>query len=216
MIIHNVFLDVGLQPLTERKNWLENIEINKRLNPEAEFMLWDDEKVDELIETKYSQYKDMISTFPHKFYKVDFCRYLILKEYGGIYIDLDVKCRKPIPKDVRYICGNSNTRPSINNNLISLPPKEVNGLLDFCVSEYNRITENNLYAKWKGRHFFNSVSAYMFKRYCKKNGITSDIDFHEYFADGEAGSWIDSGLVKKHYFKKVAVENDNLNLTDNK
>jgi len=201
MIIHQIFLDVGLKPLSERDDWLENIRINKEFNPQHTFKLWTDKEVEELVDNDYPEFKEMISKFRHKFYLVDFARYLILCKEGGMYMDLDVRCRKPIP-DCKTILGNSYTKPGVNSNIMLLNEEQNKGLLEFCVSEVNRIEENNLYNKWKGRHFFNTVSSYMFRRYCKRNNIESDIVFHEYFLDGEAGSWMDAGLTK-HYFKKT-------------
>lgn len=201
MIIHQIFLDFGLKPLSEREDWLENIRINKELNPNHTFKLWTDVEINELIESDYPHYKQIIAEFPHRWYLVDFARYLILCKEGGMYMDLDLRCKQPIP-ECEVVLGNSYTKPGVNGNVIKLSQEHNKGLLEFCVSEIKRIKDNNLYAKWKGRHLFNTVASYMFRRYCKRNEIESDIVFHDYFLDGEAGSWIDLGITK-HYFKKT-------------
>ena len=202
MIIHNIFLDVGLKPLSERSDWLKNIEENKKIHPEAEFILWDDEKVNNLIDTKFPQYKQMIFTFKHKFYLIDFIRYLILKEYGGIYMDLDTRMKQRLPENIKFLHGGAYAKEGINNNIISLPPDYIEKLLNFCCEEYNRITENDLYKTMPGRRFINSVSAGMFGRFCKRNNIVSDVNFRDYWWDSECISWV--GLVnKRDYCKSV-------------
>ena len=48
-ICHQIFLDVGLKPLKSRTEWLNNIKVNKELNPNIEFILWTDKEVIELL-----------------------------------------------------------------------------------------------------------------------------------------------------------------------
>ena len=189
-ICHQIFLDVGLKPLKERHDWLNNIKHNKELNPHIEFKLWTDKEITKLLKEN-PEYDEMINTFPHAFYKVDFCRYLILSKYGGMYLDLDVKCKKIIPNDIML---GIDLRGGVNNNLIKLDNEYYKQLLDFCVMEYNRILNNKLYLKWRGRHLLNSVGAYMFKRFCKKNNIISDLNFNDYFIDSHCRSWLKLGI----------------------
>lgn len=195
MIIHQIFLDIGLKPLCERQDWLKSIETNKKLNPNSEHILWDDEKVNNLLK-EYPEYNEMIATFPHKFYLIDFIRYLILWKYGGVYIDLDVCCKQSI-EDFSTICGVTDGK--INNNVIKITKIQSYELLQYAMSEYKRITDNKLYSKWAGRHFINSVSAGMFKRWCKNNKIVSDIKFEDYFWDEECKSWVHNQVCKKDY-----------------
>ena len=211
MLVHYVFLEIGLKKLKDRKDWLENMKVNKQLNPHITFKLWDDKKVNELINKHYPQYKGIIKKFPHKFYLIDFCRYLIMDKYGGMYMDLDLRLKKTLPKDLKVAIGSSYTSKgeAINNNVIYFKDKVLNkNLLDYCVSEIKRIEDKGLFKKWSGRHFLNSVSAYMFKRFIKKNKLKSDIDFREYFYDGEAGSWIEAGIIKKHHLKRTGEGTD--------
>ena len=103
-IIHNVFLDIGFKPFSERLDYQKNIEHNKAMNPDFKFMLWDDAKVNTFIKTQPENIKKIWGEFPSTFYKIDFVRYLILKEYGGIYMDLDVVSKIPI-EDNETIIG---------------------------------------------------------------------------------------------------------------
>ena len=209
IVIHQIFLDVGLKPLSERPEWLENIKENKRLNPNCEHILWDDEKVELLISELDEVSKEMIKSFENKFYLIDFIRYHILLKYGGIYIDCDVCCKKSI-ENIDYICGsivnkyNKDNTEWINNNVIKFnTKKEYEDLLNFCISEYKRIKDNNLYALWGGRRFLNSMGASMFKRFCIKNKIKSDIIFKDYFWDEQGNSWIPICCKKEYEPNKI-------------
>ena len=103
-IIHQIFLDIGKGPLTNFPSWIENMEVNKKLNPDYTFILWTDPEVDKFLRDHFPQYISLIETFPHKFYLIDFIRYLILDYHGGMYMDLDVRCKIPLP-DVDTILG---------------------------------------------------------------------------------------------------------------
>ena len=202
MKIHQIFLDIGLKPLSEREDWLKHIEINKKLNPNCEYILWDDEKVNNLI-AEYPAYEAIISTFPHKFYLIDFIRYLILWKHGGIYIDLDVCCKQSI-EGYDNILGCSfgyNKKgyyEKVNNSVIKLKDKDsCKSLLDFCVSEYMRINDKDMYKNMVARRFFNSVGAYMFGNWCKNNKLVSDIKFKDFFWDEESKSWSSNQIIKK-------------------
>lgn len=200
-IIHQIFLDIGLKPLDERKDYLENIEITKKLNPDWKHMLWLDSDVEELVKLDYPEILDMWNNFPNKFYKVDFVRYLILNKYGGIYLDLDEQCIKPFDDkfcNSKTILGKwiklTNNKEIINNNIIGFQNKEIcKKLIDYSISQYE-YRQKSMPESWKVRKFLHSVGATMFFRFCKINKISSDIDSFEYIKqkkskDGQL-SWI--------------------------
>jgi len=65
------------------KSWI-------KMHPNYKFMVWDKQNIENLIhEMKlghiYNKYDTMIQ-------KIDIAKYVILLKYGGIYIDMDVKC----------------------------------------------------------------------------------------------------------------------------
>ena len=119
-IIHQIFLDIGKGPLSNFPSWIENTKVTRRLNPGYSYQLWDDRLTNLFIDTYYPQYKTLINDFPHKFYLIDFVRYLILDHYGGIYLDLDVRSKRPLPEKAKTILGSSYYKPEkVNNNIKS-------------------------------------------------------------------------------------------------
>jgi hypothetical protein len=61
-----------------------------QLNPDFEFLLFDDIAVDRFITETFPQYRDVFEAFPYRIQKFDFFRYLVVWELGGFYFDLDV------------------------------------------------------------------------------------------------------------------------------
>ena len=80
-IIHQIFLDIGLTPLSERKDYVYNIEIIKRNNPDWKHILWNDKMVNDFVKKFYPEYLSIWNNFPNKFYKIDYVRYLILNTH---------------------------------------------------------------------------------------------------------------------------------------
>jgi len=94
-IIHNIWIQ-GYNELPE-KNKKNQIEI-KKLNPDWDFIIWDNTMILQLLE-KYPKllnlYKnpDKLTGIIHSYAtQSDIARYIILKEFGGLYYDLDFEC----------------------------------------------------------------------------------------------------------------------------
>ena len=82
-IIHYCWFGKGLMPKSQRdciRGW-------KRLMPDYTFMRWDESNFD------YSRYEASKFAYEVKKYALvsDVCRYNVLAEYGGIYLDTDVE-----------------------------------------------------------------------------------------------------------------------------
>ena len=199
-IIHQIFLDIGLKPYKYRKDYQRNVSINKAMNPDYKHILWRDKEVEKFIETQSKKIQYLWNDFPDPFYKIDFVRYLILKEYGGIYIDLDVYCKMPLSKindknRVPKILGKwvdpKTGKVRINNNVISLDTKLYPKLIKYAISQYNEKKQMPIYKTWKKRRFLHSVSSKMFARFAKINKIEDNkIEFVQMFEDEQGESWV--------------------------
>ncbi|TAG72621.1 MAG: hypothetical protein EAZ26_03985, partial [Runella slithyformis] len=86
--------------------WLGNKPIPRSLNgysqtwrdkhPDWGFELWDDAKSNTLIQHKYPHWWLLYESLPYLTQRVDIIKYLVLYEFGGVYIDFDCECLKPI------------------------------------------------------------------------------------------------------------------------
>ena len=90
-IIHQTWVDSNIPKHYQKnsKSWLN-------IHTDWEYKLWLDSDIKIFIKDKYPQYLTLYNNFKHKIQRVDFAKYLIIFEYGGLYVDMDVKCFKSI------------------------------------------------------------------------------------------------------------------------
>ena len=92
-LIHQIWYqgeeNIPLEYLKYSKSWI-------KLNPDYNHLLWDENSIDKLIRKKFKNYYTLYLNFPTMIQKIDFAKYCIIYEYGGIYIDMDCECIKSI------------------------------------------------------------------------------------------------------------------------
>ena len=111
------------------KRWMNSW---KDLNPQWEYKLWDEKNIKEL------NIKDL-NVYSKKFnpgYRSDILRYVILKKFGGIYVDTDFECVKSLPTNIlqyKFIAGTMfGNNPCIGNSILISAPNFL--LLDNILS----------------------------------------------------------------------------------
>ncbi len=62
----------------------------KLLNPDYEYLFFEDAQVEEFIGREFPQYHSVFQSFRFPIQRCDFFRYLAVYHYGGFYFDLDV------------------------------------------------------------------------------------------------------------------------------
>lgn len=60
------------------------------LNPEFEYLFFDDAQVEVFIDTQFPEYRHVFNSFPVRIQQYDFFRYLAIYRFGGFYFDMDV------------------------------------------------------------------------------------------------------------------------------
>lgn len=68
----------------------------KKYNPDFEYILWDQNKIENLINTHFPEFLKKHQSFPELMQKIDSAKSMILYLYGGIYADIDSECAKNI------------------------------------------------------------------------------------------------------------------------
>ena len=74
------------------------------LNPDFEYMFFDDAEVEKLIDVDFPQYRAVADSFRYRIQRYDFFRYLAVYRYGGFYFDLDVLLASPLSALLDYGC----------------------------------------------------------------------------------------------------------------
>ena len=65
-------------------------------NPDWEYWFWTDEEIDTLLALKYPELRSVFRDEYQGIQRGDAIRYLAMYEFGGVYADLDMECRKPL------------------------------------------------------------------------------------------------------------------------
>lgn len=82
-------------------------------------MLWTDAKSREFIAKEYPWFLDTYDDYKYPIQRADAIRYFILHHYGGIYLDLDVGCLRPLDPLLSYSVILPKTIPvGVSNDLM--------------------------------------------------------------------------------------------------
>lgn len=68
----------------------------RRHNPDWTYKLWSQADMDDLVKRTFPELHDFYCTLPFDIQRWDLIRYLILYAEGGIYVDADIECFRPI------------------------------------------------------------------------------------------------------------------------
>lgn len=60
----------------------------------SEYMLWTDETALDFMQTHYPHHMHMYLSYKYPIMRADAIRYFVLHHFGGIYMDLDIGCRR--------------------------------------------------------------------------------------------------------------------------
>ncbi len=209
MIIHQIFLKVSDKTLEDFPCYIEGIKIWKEFCKKHnwEYKLWTDIPQDILDEDDI--YILQQSKGRHPFIPVDYMRLIVLKKYGGMYVDLDVtpkdKFKEIMNNKIIIGCGDNvvsaKERTTHNSNVIKLPHHYYLSLKKFCVKTFKRLIQIPIYDTWKIRFYLRSVSAPMLDKFLKPMNIPIFNDFEDYFEDKMTSTW-DTPALKKQ-LKKI-------------
>jgi mannosyltransferase OCH1-like enzyme len=94
----------------------------RALNPDWEVMEWTDDNVGQLEELP----RDLFDRAPELAAKADLLRLAALLKFGGVYSDLDVEWKVPLPDivplDGRFVCVMEENDPPVPNNAVMAAP----------------------------------------------------------------------------------------------
>ena len=184
--IHQIFFDIGKGKLKEipqfYKCHIHNKNYCKKHN--IQYKLWSRKQIESLLEKpKNKQYKKLYYDFDYDIQRVDFGRYLLLWNYGGIYIDLDICIMNKsithlFQKDYFFVKSNDDKRKLPYNAVLGTKKNTelYKDILDHCEESYYQKKKKNIYKQWKGRFVFQTTGHYMLQRVLKKHKINNFLD----------------------------------------
>ena len=92
-IIHQTWKSKDIPETQFRKKWRDSW---REYHPDWKFVFWTDQDIDNFVREQYPGFYAFFNSYELSIEKVDAVRYLILKSYGGVYLDLDMECFRSI------------------------------------------------------------------------------------------------------------------------
>jgi hypothetical protein len=229
MYIHQIFLSIEGSSMSDYPSYVENAAATKALNPEYAYVLWTDDSADAFLRYEYPELIPFVQRFPHRFYLIDFLKYLLLARLGGIYVDLDewpLRALPPPSELAPIVIGNCQFLGNVkiqdderfppNNNICRLPPDVCDALIDYAQKEFNRVSAIKAYATRPARALKHSVSVCMFARFCKARALTSSIPPHTYFFNQNSRAWECMVASRRNHFRRSLMSSYEEGLTDSR
>ncbi len=136
-IIHQTWKD---QDVPER--FLEAQRSWREVHPEWEYRFWTDEDLETLVRERAPELMLLHERYPEAIQRVDAARYVILREFGGAYIDLDVQCLRPLDPLLEAEVVLARTTPFGVSNQFMLSVEQ-HSLFQYAVDSLPRA-----FAKW--------------------------------------------------------------------
>jgi len=106
-ILHRMWKNDDLNSMP--KPWRKAFKTCARVHKDWKVKLWTDSLLEDFIRSQYPWFFDTYASYEHNIQRVDAARYFILYHYGGVYLDLDIDCKRsmePIRKAM-YATGKS-------------------------------------------------------------------------------------------------------------
>ncbi|KAF1983389.1 glycosyltransferase family 32 protein [Aulographum hederae CBS 113979] len=104
-------------------HWIEPQQSCIDLHPEWEYHLWTDKKAREFIAAEYPWFLETFDGYRFPIQRADAIRYFVLAHYGGVYIDLDDGCHRPLDPLLSYPAWVRRTLPTgISNDAMGAIP----------------------------------------------------------------------------------------------
>ncbi|KAG9317424.1 hypothetical protein JVU11DRAFT_1623 [Chiua virens] len=113
-ILHQTWKSETLPP-----KWKNISEACRDMMNDYEYMLWTDASSREFIAEYYPWFLDTFDNYEYVIQRADVIRYFVLHHYGGIYLDLDIGCVRPLDPLLVYPVILPKTIPvGVSNDLI--------------------------------------------------------------------------------------------------
>ncbi|KAF8858664.1 putative glycosyl transferase [Acephala macrosclerotiorum] len=95
-LIPPILHQISLGHREPREKWMEARKACLSYHPNWETYLWTDGEAAKLVEEKFPHLKDMWYGYKYPIQRIDALRYMVLHEYGGVVLDMDLECRRSL------------------------------------------------------------------------------------------------------------------------
>ena len=92
-------------------------------NPDYEINIWNATSARTFLTEHYAWILPTYDSYPYPIQQVDVLKYFVLYHYGGVYMDLDIACRRPLDPLLMMPAWFAKASPlGLNNDLIAARP----------------------------------------------------------------------------------------------
>ena len=181
MTVHQIFYNIGKGELKDIPAFNKCYNHNKAYCKKRgiNYKLWSRKEVEALLKKpKNKGYQKVYYDFDEDIQRIDFGRYLILWNLGGIYIDLDIciinsKSIKPLFNEDYFFVRWHDSKLPYNAILGTKAENPLyKDILDHCQESFYEKKKQKIYKTWKGRFVFQTTGHFMLQRVLKKHKIT--------------------------------------------
>lgn len=96
----------------------------RKFNPFFEIRIWNETEAHTFIETEYPWFIPTYDTYKQPIQRVDALKYFVLYHFGGVYMDLDIACRRPLEPLLQFPAWFPEASPlGVNNDLMASMPR---------------------------------------------------------------------------------------------
>ncbi|KAF2719566.1 glycosyltransferase family 32 protein [Polychaeton citri CBS 116435] len=121
-IIHQTYINSSI-PQVWKEAQQSCLDLHKQEDG-WEYKLWTDKSSMEFIAKEYPWFLETYDNYPFNIQRADAIRYFVLAHYGGIYIDLDDGCNRPLEPLLSYPAWLRRTVPTgISNDAMGAVPQ---------------------------------------------------------------------------------------------
>ena len=119
-IIHQTWRDAHSIP----ESWQKASNSCRALHPNYQYRFWTDKEARCLIEKEFPCLLSTYDAYPYDIQRADVIRLIVLYVYGGIYLDMDIVCLKPLDQLRKFPFVLPRTMPvGLSNDFIVAEPK---------------------------------------------------------------------------------------------
>ena len=151
-------------------NWKEAVKSCKTINNDYTHILWTDENMDKFVKEYYPYLHNLYKSYKYNIQRCDVFRYLVLYKYGGIYLDMDIICKKKITEFLNYnlvLTYGTSWKSSFTNAFFMCIPE--NPFIKYCIDNLCRNINKYQYFG-KHLHVMNSTGPSFLTNMVKQYG----------------------------------------------
>jgi mannosyltransferase OCH1-like enzyme len=153
--------------------WKDAVKSCKNIHNDYKHKIWTDKMMEDFVKNEYPDFYNTYMSYKYNIQRCDAFRYLVLYKQGGIYLDMDIVCKKKLESFLKYdlvLTKSSNVSTSYTNSFYMVIPNHP--FIKFCIDNLPKYI--NSYSSFgKHVHVMNSTGPLfltnMLEKYQEKN-----------------------------------------------